>query len=137
MKKILPIVALVLVVAAGSYVYLSKSGSGESVVPPTTQFFGSDHILSTDTVIQITDKGFEPSDISIKKGKRVVFINETSDWAWPASDPHPTHTEYSGFDPQEPFKNGEAWAFTFDRVGDFTFHNHLEPNRRGIIHVTE
>ena len=49
-------------------------------------------------VVKITDKGFEPSTLTINAGDTVKFENKSSDDAWPASNVHPTHQLYPGFD---------------------------------------
>ena len=65
-----------------------------------------------------------------------MFVNETkSSFVWPASDLHPTHSLYSEFDPGEPFESGKAWAFTFDKPGQWGYHDHLKPNHRGVVTV--
>ncbi len=101
------------------------------------EFFSENQIKSSDIVIKKTSDGFVPAELTIKKGTRVVWVNKTVTYIWPASDLHPLHTEYPEFDPQEPFETGEAWAFTFERVGTWKYHDHLRPNRRGTIKVLE
>lgn len=93
-------------------------------------------ILPTDTVIKITENGFQPATVSIKKGMRVVWINESSSYSWPASNPHPMHTNYPEFDPGEPLQNGEIWALMFERAGNREYHDHLKPSRRGTIKIS-
>ena len=90
-----------------------------------------------ETVIKITEDGFSPSEIKIKLGTKVRFVNESKYWHWPASDLHPTHTLYSEFDPKKPFGPGEEWSFTFDKAGDWYFHDHLSPYITGKVSVVE
>lgn len=90
----------------------------------------------TETVnIRITDQGFVPESISMKRGSRIEFVNETKLETWPASDLHPTHGVYPEFDPQEPISPGSSWTFTFKKTGEWRYHDHLKPNRRGTIKV--
>lgn len=88
-----------------------------------------------DHVIKMTPEGFSPSTINIKKGQSVTWVNEDSQYHWPASDIHPTHEIYSEFDPKEPLASGEAWSFTFEKVGTWSFHDHLRPNWVGTVTV--
>ncbi len=132
-KKILIVVLVVIIVSSGLYFLMSKNSGMSST---KSKFFHQEGILNTDTLVKITDNGFDPGTIIIKAGQRVVWLNETKNYVWPASDPHPYHTGYPGFDPEEPFLNGEVWAFKFDQVGSWGYHNHLKPSERAKVIVT-
>jgi plastocyanin len=86
-------------------------------------------------VVKITDNGFEPSTLTINAGDTVKFENESSDDAWPASNVHPTHQLYPGFDAKKPLLPGESYSFTFEKTGSWGYHNHLEPDVQGTIVV--
>lgn len=86
-------------------------------------------------VVEITDDGFEPSSLTVSSGDTVTFENKSSDDAWPASDVHPTHQLYPGFDAKKPLLSGESYSFTFAKAGTWGYHNHLEPDERGTIVV--
>ena len=92
--------------------------------------------LRGDTV-RITDEGFIPIVLEVKFGTTVYFVNETSEWRWPASNIHPSHTIYPELDPKETIPPGEEWAFTFNRVGEWNIHDHLAPYVTGKIIVVE
>lgn len=87
------------------------------------------------TIITRTSKGYEPSRVVLEKGDTVLWKNESGEFHWPASDIHPTHKIYSEFDSQSPVGPGELWAFTFERVGEWQYHDHLRANRKGNIIV--
>ena len=80
---------------------------------------------------------FEPSQVQVKKGTRVIFENEDSQPRWPASNLHPTHGIYPEFDPRQPVEEGTQWSFVFDQVGSWKFHDHLFPSLRGTITVIQ
>lgn len=86
-------------------------------------------------VVKITDDGFEPSTLTINAGDTVKFENESSDDAWPASNVHPTHQLYPGFDAKKPLLPGASYSFTFTKTGSWGYHNHLEPDVQGTIVV--
>lgn len=86
------------------------------------------------TVI-VTDNGFEPETIQIEKGTEVVFKNSGTQPHWPASDFHPTHGIYPEFDPQKPVSPGQSWVFRFNKKGSWNYHDHLKPDRLGVIKV--
>lgn len=85
--------------------------------------------------ITIKNHEFVPSNITIKKGDIVVFNSEDSVPFWPASNLHPTHEEYSEFDPLRPVDPSKSWSFTFNQKGTWDFHDHLAPSLRGTITV--
>jgi len=81
------------------------------------------------------DNGFEPKSIKIRVGQTVTWTNKSSDELWVASNPHPTHTDYPGFDETKSVTKGNTYAFTFTKVGNWGYHNHLNPGQQGVIVV--
>ena len=61
--------------------------------------------------------------------------NASGEDAWPASDVHPTHEVYPGFDAERGVPSGSSWSYTFDRAGSWPFHDHLAPEAKGVIVV--
>jgi plastocyanin len=86
-------------------------------------------------VVHVTDEGFEPRSIEVEARSTVVFENVGGEAHWPASDDHPTHEEYPGFDPKKPVPPGTEWSFTFDRPGKWGYHDHMNPYLTGEIEV--
>ena len=84
-------------------------------------------------VVHVTEAGFESAEV--RKGTTVVFENAGDEDHWPASDDHPTHDLYPGFDPEKPLKPGSEWSFTFDRPGSWGYHDHLNPYLTGEVVV--
>lgn len=103
---------------------------------------------------------FQPQQVAITQGSTVRFENQGSSAVWPASDVHPDHQQYPGgdysqsgsyfgsqactgenqpkdgaFDPCHRIQPGEAWSFTFNEAGTWTYHNHLAPSQTGTIVV--
>lgn len=92
---------------------------------------------ATPVIVEIGGDGFSPTSITIKKGTTVTFMNEGSTSHWPASDPHPTHTIYPEFQAPSEIKPGASWSFTFDKVGSWRYHDHLNSGEKALIIVTE
>lgn len=88
-------------------------------------------------VVVMKGNTFEPAKFSVKKGTRVIFKNQSTKSPWPASDYHPTHGIYPEFDSLKGVELGGEWAFVFDKVGRWRFHDHLNPVARGTITVTK
>jgi plastocyanin len=87
--------------------------------------------------VVLSKEGFQPPVLTIKKGDTVTFSTNLGIQYWPASNQHPIHADYPAFDPKRPVNPGEEWSFTFDRVGTWSYHDHLNSPIRGTIIVTE
>ncbi|MEK6850298.1 MAG: hypothetical protein AABX85_01855 [Nanoarchaeota archaeon] len=110
--------------------------------------------------IEITSSGFSPRTLNISKGDSVTWVNKDSKPSWPASAMHPTHTKYAGgdyeeqgsyagslacmaegvpkdgvFDPCNGIAPGKSWSFTFEQIGSWGFHDHINSGRYGKINV--
>ena len=92
---------------------------------------------------------YSPSSVTIKKGGTVNWVNTNSDVKmWVASAQHPTHMVYSGTARQEhcpdtsntafdQCEGGDAYSFTFEKVGEWGFHDHINTSAWGKITVIE
>jgi plastocyanin len=87
------------------------------------------------TVVRMEADSFSPATLTVKAGESVTFENESGDDKWPASDVHPTHEEYPGFDAERAVLDGESYEFTFERRGRWGYHDHLNPDIVGTIVV--
>jgi plastocyanin len=85
--------------------------------------------------VEITNGGFVPERLVIWKGDTVTFVNRSDSPSQPASDPHPTHESYGGFDPTSGIKPGSSWSFRFEKSGVWHYHDHLGVGARGEITV--
>ncbi len=107
--------------------------------PSDTHFSdGSDvEAIPTPEVLEIkmTADGFVPATISINKGDYIQFTNTETTLHWPASDPHPTHTDLAGFDSLKGIESGKYYRYQFTQTGSFGFHDHLHPALRGTVTV--
>lgn len=83
--------------------------------------------------IKMMGSGFEPSELVIRKGDTVKFVNASNQAIRPASGPHPTHTDYAEFDPKKGIEAHTFWEFKFEKSGTWKFHDHLNPAIRGTI----
>lgn len=92
---------------------------------------------------------FVPAVLKIGKGDTVTFRNASARNIRPASDPHPSHTDYPGtsskkcgtagaslmFDSCDQIAPGDSWTFKFNEVGAWTYHDHLSAAMIGTIVV--
>jgi len=85
--------------------------------------------------VSITSSGFSPSTVTINAGDTVEFVNMDSASHWPASNTHPIHNCYPGFDSNPGIGPGGSYSFTFNIVKTCGFHDHLNPSVGGTIIV--
>lgn len=96
-------------------------------------------------LVTYTENGFEPKTVNINKGDTVRFMDQSTNGMWVASNNHPTHSLYpeksasdcagSSFDTCRVLKAGEFWEFTFNKVGTWRYHNHMNPSDEGTVVV--
>ncbi len=154
-KKLVVFIVLLVVVLLG-IIFLSRGGqeikevtsAPEATLSPPTPSATPSPTSSQNTIIY-TESGFSPSFLTIQGGEAVVFENQSSVDMWPASAFHPTHTVYSGtsladhcpdeagvaFDACAAIPPGGSWTFTFNKVGSWKYHDHLNPGHTGTITV--
>lgn len=102
------------------------------------------------TTVTYTAQGFSPSEVTIKKGGTVTFVNQSGGGMWVASGSHPAHTGYdatdrtthcaSGYANPAPFdqcKSEASYSFTFEKVGTWPYHDHLNSSKFGKVIVVE
>lgn len=99
--------------------------------------------------VTYTDSGYSPKEITISQGTKVIFKSESSNFMWPATSIHPTHTIYPGsdilkcgteeelliFDACQALSDGEEWSFVFTESGSWRYHDHLQARHTGKIIV--
>ncbi|MDO8523364.1 MAG: cupredoxin domain-containing protein [bacterium] len=148
MKTIWIIVAVLVVLGLGWYFYGQPLGiryekpnnSPPAELPlagtptPTT---ASNQETSAKFDVLITSAGFSPSVINIKKGTTIVFTNNDTVAHWPASNPHPAHTDFPAFNSKPGIPTGGTYSFTTDTAVSFGFHDHLNPTLKGQINITD
>jgi len=86
--------------------------------------------------VHYKEAGFEPQIITLKYGETVLWINDSiNEGMWVASDPHPTHDTYKGFDQLHGVGAGVEYTFTFTKTGIWSYHNNLSEDKKGKIIV--
>lgn len=139
MKAIYLILGLIIII--GAVFLLTGRGDNESANLAETQ--------KGEAVITFTDSGYSPNEVTIKKGERVTFINDSSVAMWPATAIHPTHRVYPNsdigkcgtpeasamFDACRAISSGESYSFIFNEVGTWKYHDHLNLGNFGTIVV--
>lgn len=87
------------------------------------------------TTVHYSDSGFSPGSITVEVGSTVTFVNDGSKSMWVASSVHPTHRDLAGFDQLKGSGNGSSYSYTFEKVGEWSYHNHLSAGDQGKVVV--
>ncbi len=116
-----------------------KDNAGAADYSPGHFSTGDEAETSNIQVVEIDYNGtsFNPSSVDIHANDWVFFKNTGKTDFWPASNPHPLHTDYSGFDAKKAVAPGAQYKFQFTKIGSWGFHNHLNPSMHGTVNVTK
>jgi plastocyanin len=93
----------------------------------TTTTAGTTTTADSSTTVTIRNFAFEPGTLTVTVGTTVTWVN----------DDGATHTvtaDGGAFDSGR-LANGATFQFTFDEVGDFTYHCSLHSTMQGTISV--
>ena len=128
-KKLL----LLIIVLGGALFFVINTPQELETKKLSTEFLNE----AGEYVIELTEEGYLPKELVIKKGETVRFKTSMNEPFWPASNSHPTHGIYNEFDPKVPIDPTDSWAFTFNRTGRWMYHDHLYSYFTGVILVID
>jgi len=104
----------------------------------TDSIMGDDAAMMDKTeavVVTYGAKGFSPASVEVSVGATVKFVNDSGEKMWVASNPHPIHTDLSGFDQKTGVSKGGNYEYTFTKAGTWGYHNHLNSAVLGEVVV--
>jgi len=159
-KYLIWFVVVAVIVLGGVYLMQSDSDTteGEATVNDEigeTQPVFDEEALGEDSATNVYYEGedgvysYSPSEVVVKAGESVSFVNNSDTDFWPASAFHPTHTNYPEsdiakcgvdndvdlFDACVPLAPGGTFTFVFNEVGTWGYHDHLNSSATGKIVV--
>ena len=145
MRNIVIGIIVVVVIVVGFMVFRSFSQTPSVPVvqkqPTTTSATpsaGANDQSDLGTTITYTSSGFSPSDVTIKSGGSVTWMNDGDREIQIAANPHPVHTgnkEVSGGGFVLTLQPGEQTTVTMNEVGSHGYHNHLNSSQGGTITI--
>ena len=95
-----------------------------------------DKMMGKEVQITVTSAGFEPKEVTVKAGMKVVWNNDGTGVANVTSAIHPTHQTYPPLNLGN-FESGSSVALVFDKPGTYRYHDHLQPAHTGSVIVTQ
>ena len=137
---IIAIIAVILTAVAVTILLTNNTGKPKEQNNTTTNTSAEqtakkieETIKNTQTVM-LTTNGFEPNTLTVKKGTRIIWTNNSGENGSVNSDPYPTNSFWK-FLNLGVFKDKENMSVTFETVGKFTYHNQLKPTQTGTVIV--
>lgn len=134
-KKIIIAIIAVIVIAGGVWALTSTK---ETTAPAAPEDKSSNQSPNNNAEIATTitygSGGFSPSTSTVKSGQKVKIINQTDEVMEFASDPHPAHTINPELNTGDIAPNGNA-VITVTKKGEWGYHNHYDPTKRGTLTV--
>ncbi|KKR82808.1 MAG: Plastocyanin [Candidatus Daviesbacteria bacterium GW2011_GWA2_40_9] len=144
-NKVMIGLIVIIILFAGSFFLLNKNNSttpqsnssqNTQVLPSPTnaQTTSGAEPQQTQNVVTYTVSGFSPATLTVKAGTTVTWVNKSGSNFSLNSNPHPVHTDYP------PLNigitgDGQSKSLTFDKLGTYGYHNHLNPSDTGEVIV--
>ena len=113
---------------------VDKQTATSSVTPSA----GVGEQSKSSTTITYNSSGFSPSNVTIKTGGTITWVNDSDSEIQIGANPHPIHTgnkEMSGGGFVLTLASGEQAAVTITKTGSHGYHNHLNSSQGGSITV--
>jgi len=110
---IIGVVALVLIIGMGVLLLANTKDEAAKVTSVAT--------------VDITETGFSPLTIRVKKGDRITWINKDAKPHQVAADPHPTGESLPTLKSEDPLMQDESYTAVLEKPGTFTYHDYLDP----------
>ena len=85
--------------------------------------------------VRYTNTGFEPTKLTVPVGTMVEFVNQSDEEMWVASNVHPSHEILATFDQFKGAGKGQSYMYTFDKKGEWPYHDHINPALEGVVAV--
>ncbi len=91
--------------------------------------------LPKEVTVELTDNGFNPSEVTIEAGSAVRWVNKSTDEEVSVnSADHPEHRKYPelnlGVIPKD-----SSVVHIFTTNGEYSYHDHFHPERTGTVVV--
>ena len=133
-NKVLLVISLSLIILVSFlYVYLSFRVKKSKPSLPDQNHQEEFH----EAYIEITENGFFPETILVKKGTIVTFIISDTNLHKPATDSYKPNEKLSNFTPDKNLAPNERYSFKFSEPGSFNFYDEKNPNEFHLVVVVE
>lgn len=138
--KVIIAIVIVAIIALGAWAFMAmrqstdQNKSSENPTPQTETTPPAEKESGIGAVVVYNEDGFSPGIFTVKSGQTIKILNETDETIEFASDPHPTHTINPEMNSGD-IAAGGTKEVTVTRKGEWGFHNHFNPSKRGTVTV--
>lgn len=130
-KLLLVLLGVLLVGGIAVYFYKPLTKKPTNSVPnPQTNV--TTPVLSA--TVAISKQGFVPAAIEIKARTQLTWINKENSPHQIVSDPFPLQTNLKDLN-SDPLLFNEAFSFTFEKPGTYTYHDQINSKLKGTVIV--
>lgn len=138
MNNKLLLVVVLIVVAFGGVLLFNKSNTVNTNSKDTTNQnptpTKADSVKIESANVEVTSSGFAPQSLTVKTGTTVVWTNKSGGPVTVNSDSHPTHLKWPFLNLGK-FDDSASVSVVFEKVGTYTYHNHLDASQVGTVIV--
>jgi len=130
------IVGVLVVGAATAWMMLQPSNQASAPQPTDSSNKQSPSASGKEVTVTYTNSGFDPKELTAKKGDTLRVVNESAGNLEFSSDSHPTHLDNPELN-MDVLQPGESGILALTKAGEWGFHNHLKDEDSGTLVVTE
>lgn len=134
MNKVGLVIVVLIIVVIGFFTLGGKKDSNTVTAPEPTASQVMEDKKAEGTAVTVTSTGYEPKDITVKKGTKVVWTNKSGAAVTVDSAQHPTHLVYPPLNLGQ-FEDGASVSLVFNEAGKYFYHNHLNATQFGSVTV--
>ena len=132
MKK--PVILIVIIVAVLGVIGLGVTRSDKPIdMHDSMQTHTTTKEMPKANEVYIQDFSFTPNKLTIKKGTTITWTNKDA----AHHDINPDKDYGDAFKPSKLLGKGEAYSFTFNTAGTYSYHCTPHPYMKATIEVTE
>lgn len=139
-KNITLVLILVIVILGGYFLFQSNPNSevtsaDNNMMQDSEKMMGDETTMMAETtIVTYANNVFSPSEVKIKVGNTVKFVNNGTSDIQVSSGPHPTHTSYPALESGR-LAPEASYEFTATEKITINYHNHLNAKATGKIVV--
>lgn len=142
-KNVLIVIIIILVLVGGLLAWYFLQDDTDIVATNTNAVTNQNVAVDTfdpkvdkpaENTVWIIDGSFNPSVVTISVGDSITWVNKDDLIRQVASDPHPSHSALPSLESEE-LAQDDDYTYTFDKVGEWFYHDHMNPISKGTIIV--
>jgi len=142
-KNILIVIIIILVLVGGLLALYFLQVNTDTVTINTNVVTNQNAAVDTfdptkdkpaENTVWIIDGDFNPSVVTISVGDSITWVNKDDLIRQVASDPHQSHSALPGLESEE-LAQDDDYTYTFDEIGEWFYHDHMNPISKGTIIV--